>query len=156
MPLDRYAERFLGLVRVGAGGRSGELSLTDMRRTTDALASFAAQERARPVETSDATLREGPLAIAIRIYAPRSLAERVSPALVYFHGGGWLSGDLDSHDGLCRALADEGQCRVIAVDYRLAPEHRFPAAIEDCRAALELIATEPAQFSVDPGRLGVA
>src|SRR5579863_3271821 len=156
MPLDRYAERFLGLVRVGAGGRSGELSLTDMRRTTDALASFAAQERARPVETTDATLREGPRAVAIRIYAPRSSVERVSPALVYFHGGGWLSGDLDSHDGLCRALADDGQCRVIAVDYRLAPEHRFPAAIEDCRAALRLIVADAGRLSVDPKRIGVA
>jgi acetyl esterase/lipase len=156
MPLDRFAERFLELVRVGASDRARELSLADMRRTTGALAAFGAQERARQVETRDTTLRAGPLAIPVRVYQPASLLEVVSPALVYFHGGGWLSGDLESHSGLCRALADEGQCRVIAVHYRLAPEHRFPAAIEDCRAALELIATEPAQFSVDPGRLGVA
>ena len=70
---------------------------------------------------------------------PLASASPTLPGLVYFHGGGWLSGGLESHEAICRALAEEGRCRVVAVDYRLAPEHRFPAAIEDCRAAVAIV-----------------
>jgi acetyl esterase len=156
MPLDPFAQRFLDLARAGADGLVNEPSLADMRRTTDALAGFAAPERERRVETRDATLREGSAAVAVRIYVPASAPAGASPGLLYFHGGGWLSGGLDSHDGICRALADEGQCRVIAVDYRLAPEHRFPAAIDDCRAALALVMSQFERLSLDPRRIGVA
>ena len=78
------------------------------------------------------------------------------PTLLYFHGGGWISGGLDSHDAICATLAARGACRVIAVDYRLAPEHRFPAAIEDAEAVLDAILADPKRYSVDPRRFGVA
>jgi acetyl esterase len=78
------------------------------------------------------------------------------PSLIYFHGGGWLSGNLDSHDGLCRALSDEGQCRVIAVNYRLAPEHRFPAALDDGFASIKEIVRKAQDFKIDPRRIGLA
>lgn len=77
------------------------------------------------------------------------------PCLVYFHGGGWTLGDLDSHDGLCRALAQAGQCAVAAVDYRLAPEHRFPAAVEDAIAATRWIAARADALGIDAERLAV-
>ncbi|MDX2235607.1 MAG: alpha/beta hydrolase [Hyphomonadaceae bacterium] len=78
------------------------------------------------------------------------------PPLIYFHGGGFVIGDLDSHDTLCRQLALDGGFRVIAVDYRLAPEAKFPAAPLDCIAATRTIAKSPAAYGVDPARIVVA
>ena len=77
------------------------------------------------------------------------------PALIYFHGGGWVIGDLDSHDQVCRALANAIPCIVVSVDYRLAPEHKFPAAAEDAIAATQWIAANAARLGIDAGRLAV-
>ncbi len=77
------------------------------------------------------------------------------PVLVYFHGGGWVIGDLDTHDSLCRHLANAAQCIVIAVDYRLAPDHKFPAAVEDCWAATLWVAKEAEPLGIDGDRLAV-
>src|SRR4029077_15100943 len=71
--------------------------------------------------------------ISTRLYRPEGTAPL--PLLVYFHGGGWVLGGLESHDNVCRSLANQAGCAVLAIDYRLAPEHRFPAAVEDCYAA---------------------
>jgi acetyl esterase len=93
-------------------------------------------------------------AIAVRVYAPA--AGRALPGIVYFHGGGFVIGGLDSHDGTCRALANASGCAVVSVDYRLAPEHRFPAAPEDCYAALRFVAERGEELGIDPRRLAVA
>ena len=96
----------------------------------------------------------GPL--PLRIYTPRPMAEdELAPVLVFFHGGGWVLGDLDSHDVVCRHLAKDGDCIVVSVDYRLAPEHKFPAAIEDALAATEWVAANAASIHGDAGRLAV-
>lgn len=76
--------------------------------------------------------------IPVRIYEPRT--EGTPAPLVFFHGGGWMLGDLDTHDALCRELANESDCLIVSVDYRLAPEHRFPAGLEDCYAATQWVA----------------
>ncbi|MET0766854.1 MAG: alpha/beta hydrolase [Aeromicrobium sp.] len=94
----------------------------------------------------------GPL--ALRFYTPRGLTGR-SPALVFFHGGGWIYGDLDSHDATCRFLAEEAQVRVIAVDYRLAPEAPFPAAVDDALAAWSWITDHAPGLGIDPDRIAV-
>jgi acetyl esterase len=95
--------------------------------------------------------------IAARIYTPKTLrtANGLAPCLVFFHGGGWVIGDLDSHDVVCRKLADEGQLIVISVDYRLAPEHKFPAAVEDAIAATTWIAAKGKSLGIDHSRLTV-
>jgi acetyl esterase len=95
--------------------------------------------------------------IPARIYTPKTLRKPagLAPCLVFFHGGGWVIGDLDSHDVVCRKLADEGQLIVISVDYRLAPEHKFPAAVDDAITATKWIAINGKQLGVDAARLMV-
>jgi acetyl esterase/lipase len=95
--------------------------------------------------------------IPARIYTPVNLRKTndLAPCLVFFHGGGWVIGDLDTHDVACRKLADEGQLMVISVDYRLAPEHKFPAAVDDAITATKWIAGNARQLGVDASRLMV-
>ena len=91
--------------------------------------------------------------IAIRLYYP--LGDPPFAALLFFHGGGWVIGDLDTHHGVCHALAKTSGCLVVAVDYRLAPEHRYPAAVEDAYAAVTWVAENSAGIQADPDRLAV-
>jgi acetyl esterase len=95
--------------------------------------------------------------IPARLYTPKTLrrANGLAPCLVFFHGGGWVIGDLDSHDVVCRKLAHEGELVVISVDYRLAPEHKFPAAVDDAIAATKWIAANAGQLGIDLARLTV-
>src|SRR5580704_39910 len=95
--------------------------------------------------------------IPARVYTPRTLRQTggLAPCLVFFHGGGWVIGDLDSHDVVCRTLADEGELLVISVDYRLAPEHKFPAAVDDAIAATKWIADNARQLDIDASHLSV-
>ena len=92
--------------------------------------------------------------VPVRIYEPRT--EGTPAPLVFFHGGGWMLGDLDTHDALCRELASESGCLVVAVDYRLAPEHPFPVAVDEAAAAVEWTADNATAFGGDPDRLGVS
>jgi acetyl esterase len=93
-------------------------------------------------------------AIPVRVYRPAGSqpATRL-PAFVFFHGGGWVFGNLDSHDSLCRSLCNAARCAVVAVDYRLAPEHRFPAAVDDTLAAIRHIAQRGETLGIDGSRL---
>jgi acetyl esterase len=91
--------------------------------------------------------------IPIRIYTPKGGGP--FPMLVYFHGGGWVIGDLDNSDALCRSLANGAGCITVAVDYRLAPEHKFPAAPEDCYAATKWIAENARHFNGDHSRIAI-
>jgi len=92
-------------------------------------------------------------AVAVRAYRP--VLEETLPALVFFHGGGWTIGDLDTHDVVCRQLAVGARCAVFSVDYRLAPEHPFPAAVDDCFFATEQIWKSANSLKVDPNRIAV-
>ncbi len=100
-------------------------------------------------EVAEARLLIAPAPVALRYYRPQgSQADEVLPALVYFHGGGWVIGDLDTHDVLCRQLANGARCAVYSVDYRMGPEHPFPAAVEDCVAATQFVAARHALIAV--------
>lgn len=92
-------------------------------------------------------------AIPVRIYA--SEPGGIHPGLVYFHGGGYVLGNLETHDAVCRALAKESGCVVVSVDYRLAPEHKFPAAVDDAHAATVWVAKNAASLGVDATRIAV-
>lgn len=94
--------------------------------------------------------------IPLRIYTPVAAGSGALPVLVYYHGGGWVIGDLETHDALCRTLANESGCKVVAVDYRLAPEHRFPAAADDAFAAVSWVEANASKIGVDPNRIAVA
>jgi acetyl esterase len=94
--------------------------------------------------------------VPLRVYRPLGTsADAVLPALVFFHGGGWTIGDLDTHDVLCRELATGAGCAVVAVDYRLGPEHRFPAAVDDALAATRWVQAQAAALGIDPARLAL-
>lgn len=96
--------------------------------------------------------------IAARAYTPKGVAARdqnSAPALVYFHGGGWVVGSLETHDRLCRVLARRARCKVVAVAYRLAPEHPFPTPVEDALAAFRWIAGNAGTLGIDPVRIAV-
>jgi acetyl esterase len=96
-------------------------------------------------------------AIAARIYTPKTLRKTngLAPCLVFFHGGGWVIGDLETHDVVCRKLAHEGELIVVSVDYRLAPEHPFPAAVDDAIASTKWIAANAKQLGIDASQLMV-
>ncbi len=92
--------------------------------------------------------------IRIRIYSPHGSGPQ--PVLAYFHGGGWVLGSLDTHDGVCRSLCRRAGCVVVSADYRRAPEHKFPAALEDCAAAVRWCAERAAEIGGDGARLAIA
>ncbi len=93
--------------------------------------------------------------LPLRIYTPVAAGGESLPALVFFHGGAFRVGDLETHEGICRLLAGEIGCRVIAVDYRLSPEHVFPAAVDDALAAVRWVETNATRLGVDPNRIAV-
>ena len=93
--------------------------------------------------------------IAVRVYTPVDASGPVLGGLVFYHGGGFVIGDLETHDDLCRCLANGSGCRVVSVDYRLAPEHPFPAAVDDCVAATKYVAEHASEFGIDAKRLAV-
>jgi len=93
-------------------------------------------------------------AVPLRLYRPRASGEAL-PVLLYLHGGGWTIGDLDTHDVLCRQLAREAGCAVVAVDYRMGPEHRFPAAVDDCVEAFRWVLAQAPDLHLDPRRTAV-
>ena len=105
------------------------------------------------VEELQASGPHGP--IPLRLYRPLPAAAGALPVLVFYHGGGWVIGDLDTHDSLCRELANAAGCAVVAVDYRMGPEHRFPAAVDDALAATHWVHRQAGALGLDAARLAV-
>lgn len=130
------------------------LSVAERRAALQHMLDFAGTRTAVGT-VADRTVPAAAGAVRVRVYTPPDAPPGASGGLVYFHGGGLVAGTLESHDGICRSLCRASGCRILAVDYRLAPEHRFPAAIADCVDATTYIATHAADFDVDPARLGV-
>ncbi len=130
-----------------------ELSPKEAREGYVALAQmFGPGEEVATVE--DRSIPGPAGSIPVRVYRPE--AGEPLPIVVFYHGGGWVIGDLDTHDRECRALANGGRALVVSVDYRLAPEHPFPAAIDDSFAALQWLGQHGAELGGDPTRMAVA
>lgn len=107
------------------------------------------------VENLTVTTRDG-CAMPVRLYAPQAQGTGAAlPTLVYFHGGGFTIGNIDTHDGLCRQLSHLAQCAVVSVDYRLAPQHRFPIAVNDAWDAVQWLVHQGASLGLDPARIAV-
>jgi acetyl esterase len=152
MPLDPEAEALLAQFAAAGGQPLSAMSVAEARRMMDALAAI----RAEPPAIASAVDRRipGPGGeIPVRIYTPRGAAP--FPVLVYFHGGGWVIGSIDTHDGTCRELANAASCIVVSVDYRLAPEHKYPAAADDCYAATVWAAAHATELGGDPHRVAI-
>jgi acetyl esterase len=131
-----------------------ELPVEAARREMEVNSHILAPPAPPLAEVRDDTVPGPAGPIPVRIYRPRGVP-RPAPALVWFHGGGFVLGSLDSHDPTCRLLADEGRCVVVAVDYRMAPEHRFPAAYDDALAAFRHVAAHTGALGLDPARLAL-
>ena len=130
------------------------LSIAERRAALQHMLDFS-ESRAPVGAVADIDVPASVGVMRLRVYTPAGAPSDALGGLVYFHGGGLVAGTLESHDGICRSLCGASGCRVLAVDYRLAPEHRFPAAIADGIEATTYIAAHAADFGVDPSRLGV-
>ncbi len=148
--LDSQVELILLLARIARKPHTHEFPIAAARRDLDANALVFAPKSAPLSEVRDFNL-DG---TKVRIYRPHALPAK-APALVYFHGGGWATGSLDSHDGPCRVLANDARAIVVSVDYCLAPEHRFPAAFDDALAAFRAIGRAASELGIDPARIAV-
>jgi acetyl esterase len=153
MPLERHAKRFLDLLKAGNPPDARSISVEERRKGLAALMKLGGPEVAVD-RVEDRTLPGPGGALPVRIYSPLN-AQGILPALIYFHGGGLVAGSVATHDTIARALSSSGAVRVISVDYRLAPEHRFPAALQDAMAAVQYVSTRPAEFGIDASRLGL-
>ncbi len=151
------AEYQLVLRLVALSGHPGLAAMTPVKARAEILRSsrvFAGHPPA--VARVEDRLVPGPAGpIPARLYVPFA-DDRRRPLVVHYHGGGWVIGDLDTHDTACRHLALEADVGVLAVDYRLAPEHRFPAAVDDALAAFRWAAANAAELGFDPARVAVA
>jgi acetyl esterase/lipase len=162
MPLDRHARRFLEMLAAAGQSRGRYVDVEDRRTALVNLAQMVdppgtvavggVRDFLMPVTNLDGS----PGLITLRTYSPLGVPERILPGILFFHGGGWVAGSLETHDGFCRRLANETGCRVVAVDYRLAPEHPFPFGLADAVAALSHVTRHARDFGIDAARLGVA
>jgi acetyl esterase len=152
MPLDPQAEKILKLI-----ARLNIPPLQTLEPTT--AREITAQYRGKPrrwqpvPKVKNRTISTPVGDIPIRIYTPKGNAPM--PVLVYFHGGGWVLGDLDGADSICWHISLKAECVVVSVDYRLAPEHKFPAALEDAYAALKWVVAHAVELHIDLARVGV-
>ncbi len=153
MPLDPEVSSFLEMVATAGLPPVNELPVPEARERIRRGAALFGGEPEPVAGVEDRTIPGPAGPISVRVYRPDR--EGALPALAYFHGGGWVVGDLDTHDVPCRALANRSGCAVVSVDYRLAPDHPFPAAVEDAWAATTWLACNGGELGADPSRLAV-
>lgn len=153
MALDPQARNLLDMIDAAATPPMSEQTPEEARAAFLMLAEIAGPPE-EPVSTEAQSI-PGPAGdIPVRVYRPSG--DGPLPVVVYFHGGGWVIGDITTHDAVCHRLAAGVPALVVSVDYRLAPEHPFPAAVHDCDAATRWVSAHAAELGADPARLAVA
>jgi acetyl esterase len=153
MPLHPAAAKILEMMKGAPPATVPSDPPEESRRRVDAVATARGGEPVPVHRVEDRTLPGPAGPIPVRVYRPSD--ERDLPVLVWFHGGGWVVGSLASFDGMMRDLANAAGCGVVSVDYRLAPEHPFPAAVEDCWAVTTWVVEHGRELGFDPSRVAV-
>jgi len=158
MPLDPYTQSLLDQAAAQSLPEDPQVLLAALRASTNPQVIKQARQalgsETVPVARVEDLTLPGPVGdIPARLYTPEGMGP--FPVLVFFHGGGWVAGNLETHDPMCRYLCREAGCLVLSVDYRLAPEHKFPAGLQDCYAATCWVAAHAAEFHGDSTRLAV-
>ena len=156
MPLDDSAQTVLDIAQTAGRPPYETLEPEEARRVYRAGRS-ALQPAPQPVAATRDLMAPGPGGpIPLRLYRPLgSAAATRLPLLVYYHGGGWVLGDIETHDVVCRHLANASGAAVLSVDYRMGPEHKFPAAVDDSWAALAWAVAQADSLAIDPARVAV-
>ncbi len=153
--LDLQGQAQLWLTRVSKQPELHEGGVEGARRTLDRIGVLLESRGFHDVLAVDRTLPGGDGPRRARVYTPARARAKGAPGLVWFHGGGFVIGSIESHDGVCRALASRSGAVVVSVDYRLAPEHRFPAGLEDAIAATRWVLENAASLGIDPSTVAV-
>jgi acetyl esterase/lipase len=153
MPLDPQVKVLLDQIAAQDGPKLHTLSAPDARKVTGTMFRVPVERLPKVAHVEDRKIPGPAGEIPVRIYTPEGSGP--FPVLVFFHGGGWVICDLDSHEAPCRLLTSKVGCVTVSVDYRLAPEHKFPAGVEDCFAATKWVAAHAKELGVDPNRLAV-
>src|ERR1700760_2413974 len=154
MPLDPRAQRLLTMMAAASPVERPRPTPDERRRSLAKLMQLARADMSA-VTTLDGTFSGPAGELRYRLYSPVDWAQHVLPGFVFFHGGGMVAGSIETHDRIAAVLAETTGCRLISVDYRLAPEHKFPAAVEDAIAATEFVARNAASLGIDATRLVV-
>jgi len=155
MPLDPQAALVIRLVKESGAPELWQLT-PDQARAQYLVRVQRLEVKESIHRTQDRRIPGAGRDIPLRIYWPREAKPgELFPVLLWFHGGGFVIGNLDTHDSVCRMLSGQADCMVVAVDYRLAPEFRFPAAVEDCHAALRWLALHASEIGADAKRIAV-
>ncbi len=154
--LDGRTQWFLRLLTKSGLQSLSELGVAKARAEFDLFQAMMGGRPATVGEIIDRTIDGPDGRLRIRLYRPAGAVSRLLPTILYFHGGGFVIGSLEGYDLPCRFFCAETGCALVAVDYRLAPEHKFPAAINDAMAAYAWLASEPAGVGIDPARIVVA
>ncbi|MFN2376299.1 MAG: alpha/beta hydrolase [Candidatus Binatia bacterium] len=152
--LDPQLQLLLKLMAAAGLPRVETLPVAEARAFFRESAGLLAQAPADMARVLDRSIPGVHSEIPLRIYVPRG-GKAPHPVLIYYHGGGWTVGDLDTHDAVARALAREAECIVVGVDYRMGPEHRFPGAVDDAMSAFAWAASHAAELGGDASRLAV-
>lgn len=154
--LDTRTQWFLQLLARSGQPAMHQMSVIEARAAYDSFMMLLSGRPAPVGEIVDRTI-DGPAGrLRVRLYRPAATVARLLPAILYFHGGGWTIGSLEGYDLACRYFCARSGCALVSVDYRLAPEHKFPAAVEDSTAAFRWLSSQADGLGIDPARIVIA
>ena len=154
--LDPQAQALMKLMLDKGVPPVNTMTAVEARESYRSRRAFTQPDAPEVFKTEDQVASYFDVNVPVRVYRPfSSQSQKSLPALVYIHGGGWTIGDLDTHDVLCRSLCLQADIVVISVDYRMGPEHKFPAAYNDTVAAFIWTATNAVSLGIDPSRIAI-